>query len=71
MRVRTTNRPDQVLEVDGQQLAELRALGLVAEVLDDTAPEPATASSQPRPGAPDFAMGASLQTDTSAGTEAK
>jgi hypothetical protein len=47
-RVRTTIRPDQVIEVDEHELSELRTLGIVHAVEDeptattDAGPKPAT-----------------------------
>lgn len=34
-RVRTTNQPDRVFEVDAAELADLRSMGLLLEVVPD------------------------------------
>lgn len=45
-RVRTTMRPDQVIEVDEHELGELRSLGILHSVEDDDR-APVTAGQKP------------------------
>lgn len=54
-RVRTTQRPDQVIEVDEHEVGELRRLGILHSVEDDATPdaEPDDApADRPKPAAP-------------------